>query len=110
MKTLIIGSFVFCAFAFSVQAGAVDAAKAQALVKSNGCTACHSVDTKLVGPAYQDVANKYRGDPAAEAKLIKKVTDGGAGVWGQIPMPPHPTISKADLDTMVDWILSLKKK
>lgn len=90
-------------------AGAVDAKAAEAMTKANGCLACHTLKSRLVGPSYQEVADKYRGDATAEAKLIKKVKDGGAGVWGQIPMIPHPGISDADLKTMVDWILSLPK-
>ena len=79
-----------------------------ALAKKNACMACHQVDKKLVGPAYKDVAAKYRGDKTAEARLVKKVKDGGSGVWGAIPMPPHPQMSDADIKTIVHWILSLK--
>ncbi len=79
-----------------------------ALAQKNACMACHQVDKKLVGPAYKDVAAKYRGDKTAEAKLVKKVKDGGSGVWGTIPMPPHPQMSDADIKTIVHWILSLK--
>jgi cytochrome c len=78
------------------------------LAKKNGCTACHAIDKKLVGPAYKDVAAKYRGDPKAEAMLIDKVKKGGVGVWGQVPMPPNPQVSDADVKTLVKWILSLK--
>ena len=79
-----------------------------ALAQKNACMACHQVDKKLVGPAYKDVAAKYRGDKTAEAKLVKKVKEGGSGVWGAIPMPPHPQMSDADIKTIVHWILSLK--
>ncbi|MHB1232297.1 MAG: c-type cytochrome [Burkholderiales bacterium] len=79
-----------------------------ALAQKNACMACHQVDKKLVGPAYKDVAAKYRGDKTAEAKLVKKVKNGGSGVWGTIPMPPHPQMSDADIKTIVHWILSLK--
>ena len=79
-----------------------------ALAQKNACMACHQVDKKLVGPAYKEVAAKYRGDKTAEAKLVKKVKDGGSGVWGAIPMPPHPQMSDADIKTIVHWILSLK--
>lgn len=88
--------------------GTARAADAEALIKANGCTACHAVDTKLVGPSYKDVATKYHDEKGAEAKLIAKVRDGGSGVWGPVPMPPHPTISEADLKTMVDWVLDRK--
>ena len=79
-----------------------------ALAQKNACMACHQVDKKLVGPAYKDVAAKYKGDKTAEAKLVKKVKEGGSGVWGAIPMPPHPQMSDADIKTIVHWILSLK--
>jgi len=79
-----------------------------ALAQKSGCTACHSVDKKIVGPAYKDVAAKYRGDKGAEAKLIDKVKKGGTGVWGQIPMPPNTQVNEADVKKLVEWVLSLK--
>jgi cytochrome c len=85
---------------------AVDAAKAKQLANKYLCLACHAVDKKLVGPAYEEVAKKYKGDKGAEAKLIGKVKSGGSGVWGAIPMPPN-NVPDADVQTMVEWILSL---
>ncbi|HSC24236.1 MAG TPA: c-type cytochrome, partial [Casimicrobiaceae bacterium] len=80
-----------------------------ALAQKSGCTACHSVDKKIVGPAYKEVANKYRNDSGAAAKLVEKVKKGGSGVWGQIPMPPNsPQVSDADIQADVKYILSLK--
>ena len=79
----------------------------QALANKSGCLACHAVDKKIVGPSYKDVAAKYRGDKAAEAKLVEKVKKGGSGVWGPIPMPPN-NVSDADAQALVKWILSLK--
>jgi cytochrome c len=76
------------------------------LAKKNNCLACHMVDKKLVGPAYQDVAKKYAGDKTAEAKLFDKVKKGGAGVWGTIPMPPNSTVKDDDIKTLVKWILA----
>ena len=70
---------------------ALDNAAAEALMKKDGCAVCHSVDKKIVGPSYQEVAAKYKGDAGAAAKLIKKVKDGGSGVWGPVPMPPNAT-------------------
>ena len=79
------------------------------LAKKHVCFACHAVDKKLVGPAYKDVAAKYRGDKGAEAKLVEKVKKGGVGAWGQVPMPPNsPQVKDADIQTLVKWILSLK--
>jgi cytochrome c len=88
---------------------ALDNAAAEALMKKDGCAACHSIDKKIVGPAYQDVAAKYKGDAGAAAKLTKKVKEGGSGVWGPVPMPPNATTSDADIKNLVDWILTLKK-
>jgi cytochrome c len=79
-----------------------------ALAQKNACLACHQVDKKVVGPAYKDVAAKYKGDKTAEAKLVKKVKEGGKGVWGEIPMPPNPQVKDEDIKTIVHWILSLK--
>lgn len=85
---------------------AVDAARAQSLANQNACMGCHAVDRKLVGPAFKDVAAKYKGDAGAEARLIKKVREGGMGNWGQIPMPANPKVSDADLKTVIDWVLA----
>jgi cytochrome c5 len=81
----------------------------EALMQKYGCAACHAVDKKIVGPSYQDVATKYRGDAGAPAKLVQKVKAGGAGVWGQIPMPPNPKVPDDEIKALVSWILSLKK-
>jgi len=78
------------------------------LAKKHACTACHGIDKKIVGPAYKEVAAKYRGDKTAEAKLIDKVKKGGSGVWGQVPMPPNSQVPDADVKTLVQWVLSLK--
>jgi cytochrome c len=78
------------------------------LAKKNACTACHAIDKKLVGPAYKEVAAKYKGDKGAEAKLIEKVKKGGSGVWGQVPMPPNSNVKDEDVKTLVKWILGLK--
>jgi cytochrome c len=77
------------------------------LAKKYNCLACHQVDKKVIGPAYQDVAAKYKDQADAPAKLAAKVKAGGVGVWGQIPMPPNPTVSDADLNALVAWILAL---
>ena len=90
-------------------ASAVQADAGEDLLKKNGCTACHAIDKKLVGPSYVEVAAKYKGDAGAAAKLADKVKKGGSGVWGQVPMPPNPQVSDADLKTMVAYILALKK-
>jgi cytochrome c len=73
------------------------------LATKSGCMACHAVDKKLVGPAYQEVAKKYKA--ADEAMLIDKVKKGGKGNWGQIPMPPNDKLKDEDLKALVKWIL-----
>jgi len=92
----------------AVIAGPASGADQLALAQKSGCTACHSVDRKIVGPAFKNVAAKYRGDKGAEARLIKKVEDGGSGVWGQIPMPPNTQVKPEDVKKLVEWVLSLK--
>lgn len=87
-------------------AHAVDAEKAKALAQTKNCLACHAVSTKLVGPAYTEVAKKYKGNADAEAMLIKKVIAGGSGVWGPIPMPPN-AVSNDEAKLLVQWVLSL---
>jgi cytochrome c551/c552 len=81
----------------------------QAMMQKDGCAACHAVDKKVLGPAYQDVAAKYKGDATALGRLTQKVKAGGVGVWGQIPMPPNAQVPDADIKALVSWILTLKK-
>lgn len=76
------------------------------LAQKEGCLGCHAVDKKLVGPAWKDVAARYKGDAGAEAKLLKKVREGGKGNWGDIVQPPNTTTSDADLKTLVKFVLS----
>lgn len=101
---------VWCVVAVAVGwSGAVLAASAPAgleIAKQNACLGCHTVDRKLVGPAFRDIASKYKGDGQAEGRLEKKVRDGGSGVWGVIPMPSHPRMSDADIHTVVAWVLA----
>ena len=75
----------------------IDNAAAEALMKKDGCTACHAIDKKLVGPAYKDVAAKYRGDKAPRRSWMEKVKKGGSGVWGPVPMPPNTRRHHADI-------------
>lgn len=81
----------------------------EAIVKKARCVACHAVDQKRVGPAYKDVAAKYKGDASAPAMLFEKVRHGGSGNWGQVPMIPHGAdkISDDDLKAAIHWILAL---
>jgi cytochrome c len=81
-------------------------ADGMAIARGNACMGCHAVDRKLVGPSFQQIAEKYKGDAQAPAKLALKVKKGGAGVWGSIPMPSHPAMSDADVKTVVAWVLA----
>lgn len=79
-----------------------------ALAKKSNCLSCHAIDKKLIGPAWKDVAVKYRGDTGAEARLMNKVAQGGAGVWGAMPMPAHPQLNEAERKTLVKFVLNLQ--
>jgi len=96
-------------FAVSVMMLASGGAMADlALAKKSGCLACHSVDKKIVGPGWKDVAAKYKGVASAKADLIGKVKSGGKGVWGAAPMPPYsPRVSDENIEKLVDFILAL---
>jgi cytochrome c len=102
--------FIGIAFAASVvlaaPAYAVDMAKGKALYDKYDCHTCHKVDVKVVGPAYKDVAAKYKGQADAEGKLVEKVIKGGSGNWGTVPMLPHPNVPKEDIVTLVQWVLA----
>jgi len=107
---LAIATLAAAALAFAGAAdAALDNAAAEAMMKKDGCAACHAVDKKVVGPSYADVAAKYKGDAGAAAKLEAKVKAGGAGVWGPVPMPPNSATPDADIKALVGWILTLKK-
>ena len=81
-----------------------------ALIAKSDCLTCHKVDEPLTGPSYRDVANKYASQaPGIIPQLADKIIKGGTGVWGQVPMLPHPTVSPADAEAMVKYILLLKK-
>jgi cytochrome c len=96
-------------FALALSAAAAAPAFAdQALATSKNCMACHAVDKKVVGPAYKEVAAKYKGDKAAADKLAAKIMKGGSGVWGAIPMPANPQVSDAEAKKLAAWILSAK--
>ncbi len=78
---------------------------AKALAQAKGCLGCHAVDHKIVGPAYKDVAAKYKGDAGALDRLVAKVKSGGAGNWGQVPMPPN-NVTDEEAKKLVSWVLS----
>jgi cytochrome c len=93
---------------FLVLLAACPVMASEELAKKHACFACHTVDKKMVGPSYKDVAAKYRSDKEAVKKLALKVKNGSQGVWGTIPMPPNSAVPDADIDTLVKWILSQK--
>ena len=92
----------------SASAAPIDDKQATAILTKGGCTICHTVDKKLIGPSYAEVSKKYKGEKDAAAAITKKVRDGSTGVFGPIPMPPNPVakISDADLKAIVEWVLS----
>lgn len=104
LEKMCLGAAVMVALGMSSVASA--APNGEALIKKSGCLACHSVDKKVVGPAYKDVAKKYAGNAGAPARLVEKVKKGGKGVWGSTAMPPQKGHSDADLKAMVAWVLS----
>ena len=108
MKIIVTLLAATAAATLAAGAHAADAKSGEALAKASGCFACHTVNKKLVGPSYQEIADRYRKDKGAEASLTQKVKAGGKGVWGDIPMPPNAHVKDADIKTMVQWILSVK--
>ncbi len=110
MKTSIVALSIAGAMAFAGGGTAANISDKSALELMNkaGCSACHSVDKKGVGPAYKDVAKKRKGETGVVVMLEKKVRSGGAGAYGPIPMPPtsKEKMSDKDLHEMVEWVLS----
>ena len=94
------------ALALAGAAFAIPAQADEALAKKHNCLACHTVDKKLVGPAYKEIAKKYKGQNVA-AQLEQKVKKGGQGVWGPVPMPPNAAVPDGDIKKLVDWIVKL---
>lgn len=97
----------------AAQAASAQAAAAQAqadpvtqLLNRNACLGCHAVDKQVVGPAFRDVAARYKADAGAPRILEKKVKEGGRGAWGQVPMPPNPGLSEGDAKLLVEWVLT----
>jgi cytochrome c len=102
MKAFYVAMMIAIGFGVSSQVMADEA-----LAKAKNCMSCHTIDKKLVGPAYKDVAAKYKGDAGAVDKLAAKVKTGGKGVWGAIPMPPN-NVTPEEAKKLVTWVLSLK--
>lgn len=100
MAAVLVAGAVFCGSAMAAQPPGL------VIAQTNACLGCHVVDRKLVGPSFVQIAEKYKGDAGAAGKLQAKVRDGGAGVWGVVPMPAHPRMNSVDIKTVVDWVLA----
>jgi len=99
---------VIPALGLALASSAALAQDAQQLLKDKACLTCHQLDNKVVGPAYKDVAAKYKSRKDAEAYLVSKIKGGSTGVWGQIPMPPNGTVNDAEAHTLAKFILTVK--
>ena len=86
---------------------AVVAVDASDLARRKACMSCHSIDKRIVGPAFKEVAARYRSQAGIEAKLVEKLRRGGSGTWGPLPMPPNPDLAEADASALVRWVLGL---
>jgi cytochrome c len=78
------------------------------LAQKKNCMACHTVDKKVLGPSYKEVASKYAGQADAADKLTQKIIKGSSGTWGPVPMPPNPQVSEAEAKQLVQWVLNQK--
>ncbi len=83
-------------------------AQDEELWKTKNCIACHRVERNSLGPSFKSIAAKYADDKTAEARLAKKIREGGAGVWGQVPMPAQPQVNEAEGLTLARWVLDQK--
>lgn len=98
--------FVYLVTPLALALGGITPAHANlALAQKNACMACHTVDKKLVGPAFQEVAKKHAGEKDAPAKLAEAIRKGGSGKYGAVPMPPQPNLSEADAKLLAEWVL-----
>lgn len=97
---------IVCFVAALLAAGAVPAWANQQLAQKNACLACHAVDKKMVGPAFQEIAKKYAGQKGAEESIARSIKAGGSGKWGPVPMPAQSALSDADAKTLASWILA----
>ncbi len=82
-------------------------AQGESLVKASDCKTCHHVANKIIGPSHTDVAKKYEFTTTNVAYLAGRIINGGAGVWGEIPMTAHTDLSQADAEKMARYVLSL---
>lgn len=101
MKAIVIAAAAVVAMTAGI------ASADEALAKKSACMSCHQVAKKVVGPSFQDVAKKYKGDAKASDHIVGVIKKGGKGVWGPVPMPPHPQVSDADAKKLADWVLAM---
>jgi cytochrome c len=99
---------IFLAAVLWLSSAAAFAQDVDELYKTKNCFACHRIDRHHHAPTFKEIAAKYAGENGAEAKLVKKVREGGSGVWGQAPMPPQAQVTDEEAVTLVRWILQLK--
>jgi cytochrome c len=97
---------VWSAVALALATGAAHAD--DELYKTKNCFACHRIDRNHLAPTFKNIAAKYADDKGAEERLVRKIREGGVGVWGQVPMPAQTQVSEAEALTLVRWILELK--
>jgi cytochrome c len=96
--------FSTCALFLALTTLTLPAQANEALADKSACLNCHDVSKKMVGPSFKAIAEKYKGRSDASAYLAEKITKGGTGVWGQIPMPGMPQVAAADVKTLSEWI------
>ncbi len=104
MKLIVVLS-VFCVW---LSSGAALAQDVDELYKTKNCFACHRIDRHQHAPTFKSIAAKYADEKGADVKLVKKIIEGGSGVWGPAPMPPQPQVTEAEALTLARWILELK--
>ena len=92
----------------AVRANAGDTPEIKELLQASGCLSCHSIEEKIVGPAFRSVAAKYASDADAVSTLSQSIKNGSRGKWGRMPMPPHSTLSNEDLTALASWVLTHK--
>lgn len=103
MKRILIS-----AAALAALLGTTSAMADEAMAKTKNCLACHTVDKKLVGPAYKDIAKKYADDAGAVDLLAGHIQKGSSGIWGPIPMPPNANVNADEAKQLATWVMSLK--
>ena len=99
--------FAALPFALAALLSTAPALASEDLAKQKACFTCHAAQTKLIGPAFADIAAKYKAEKDVDTKLAVKIRAGGSGVWGQIPMPPNAAVSEAEAKTLAKWVLTV---